>query len=237
MLVRQKSSRDVICGLDMLVLCGNVVSCCNLCLTICIAGRTGTSPPLMSRLSSPLYQSFLQYKLSNKGYNRTLHYHKEPTCAYHKLHPYWSSASPTLTSSSSAYIGESGRSLGDRVKEHFKAPSPIHLHSTTTGHPMDSEQFNIEHKEVNSHSRTIKKAMFICIQDPTLNRNLGKYQLLHIWDHLLQLSPTLQLKPGSSLPYTTHLNTPLNKSPSCYPYRWGHILVLESIKCLGLIPP
>ena len=50
----------------------------------------------------------------------------------------------------SAYIGESGRTLGERVKEHFKAPSPIHLHSTTTGHPMDPEQFNIVHKEVNS---------------------------------------------------------------------------------------
>ena len=56
----------------------------------------------------------------------------------------------------SAYIGESGRSLGERVKEHFKAPSPIHHHSTTTGHPMDPDQFNIVHKEVNSHSRTIK---------------------------------------------------------------------------------
>ena len=99
----------------------------------------------------------------------------------------------------SAYIGESGRSLGERVKEHFKDPSPIHLHSTTTGHPMDPEQFNIIHKEVNSHSRTIKEAMFIHVQDPTLNRNLGKYQHLHIWDHLLQASPTLQHKP-SSLP-------------------------------------
>ena len=70
----------------------------------------------------------------------------------------------------SAYIGESGRSLGERVKEHFKAPSPIHHHSTTTGHPMDPDQFNILHKEVNSHSRTIKEAMFICMQDPTPNR-------------------------------------------------------------------
>ena len=86
----------------------------------------------------------------------------------------------------SAYIGESGRSLGERVKEHFKAPSLIHHHITTTGHPMDPDQFNIVHKEVNSHSRTIKEAMFICMQDPTLNRNLGKYQLLYIWDHLLQ---------------------------------------------------
>ena len=73
----------------------------------------------------------------------------------------------------STYIGESGRSLGERVKEPFKAPSPIHLHSTTTGHPMDPEQFSIIHKEVNSQSRTIKETMFIWIQDPTLNRNLS----------------------------------------------------------------
>ena len=46
----------------------------------------------------------------------------------------------------SAYIGESGRSLAERVKEHLKAPSPIHLHSTTTGHHMDPEQFSIVHK-------------------------------------------------------------------------------------------
>ena len=97
----------------------------------------------------------------------------------------------------SAYIGESGRSLGERVKEHFKAPSAIHLHSTTPGHPMDAEQFNIVHKEVNSHTRTIWEAMFICMQDPTLSRNLGKYQLPHIWDHLLLASPTLQHKPSS----------------------------------------
>ena len=31
---------------------------------------------------------------------------------------------------------------------------------------MDPNQFNIVHKEVNSQSRTIKEAMFICIQDP-----------------------------------------------------------------------
>ena len=31
-----------ICGMDMLVLCGRVLSCCNLCFTICMAGWTGT---------------------------------------------------------------------------------------------------------------------------------------------------------------------------------------------------
>ena len=96
-----------------------------------------------------------------------------------------------------AYIGESGRALGDRVKEHLKVPSPIFQHSTTTGHPLDSDNLNIIHKEVHSHSRTIKEAMFICVHDPTLNRNLEKYQLLRIWDNILQASPTLQLKPSS----------------------------------------
>ena len=90
-----------------------------------------------------------------------------------------------------AYIGELHRALGDRVKEHLKAPSPIHQHSTTTGHPLDLDLFNIIHKEVHSHSRTIKEAMFIHVLDPTLNRNLGKYELLHMWDNLLQASPTL----------------------------------------------
>ena len=79
-----------------------------------------------------------------------------------------------------AYIGESGRALGDRVKVHHKAPSLIHQHSTTTEHLLDPEHFNIVHKEVTSHSRTIKESLFICIHDPTLKRNLGKYQLLHM---------------------------------------------------------
>ena len=132
----------------------------------------------------------------------------------------------------SAYIGESSRSLGERVKEHFKAPSPIHLHSTTTGHQMDPEQFNIVHKEVNSHSRTIKEAMFICMQDPTLSRNLGKYQLPHIWDHLLQASPTFQHKPSSHPTTPTPPNTqpptgslfPLHILPTVHIGGW-HILL------------
>ena len=101
-----------------------------------------------------------------------------------------------------AYIGESGRVLGKRVKEHLKATSPIFHHSTSTGHPLDSESFSIIHKEVDSHSRAIEEAMFIYVNDPTLNRKLGKYQLLHVWDSILEASPMLQIKP-SSLPSPT----------------------------------
>ena len=42
MWVRQNSSRDVIWAMDMEVLCGSVVSCCSLCLTIWMDGCTGT---------------------------------------------------------------------------------------------------------------------------------------------------------------------------------------------------
>ena len=120
--------------------------------------------------------------------------------------------------------------LGGNSQGTLQDPLPIYLHSTTTGHPMDPEHFSIVHKEVNSHSRTIKEAMFIQVQDPTLNRSIGKYQLPHIWDHLLMASPTLEHKP-SSIPttYATHLSYPPTGSlSSCYPYRWGKYTFMVS---------
>ena len=103
-----------------------------------------------------------------------------------------------------AYIGETGRALGDRVNEHLKAPSPIYLHSNSTGHPLNPDCFNIIHKETHSSSRTIKEAMFGRVNEPILNRNLGKYQLPHVWDNILQDTPTLQLKPSSIPPFLLH---------------------------------
>ena len=45
------------------------------------------------------------------------------------------------------YIGESGRTFGDRYKEHLKAPSLIHLHTTSTGHPVSLECFSIMNRD------------------------------------------------------------------------------------------
>ena len=90
-----------------------------------------------------------------------------------------------LINCTEAYIGESGRALGDRIKEHLKVPSPIHQHSGSAGHPLSPHCFNIIHQETQGPSRNIKEAMFICVNDPSLNRNLGKYQLPHIWDNIL----------------------------------------------------
>ena len=93
-----------------------------------------------------------------------------------------------------AYIGESSRAFGDRIKEHLKVPSPIHQHNSRTGHPVSPDCFNIIHREAQGTSRNINEAMFIRVNDPSLNRNLGMYQLPYIWDNILQDTPMLQLK-------------------------------------------
>ena len=45
------------------------------------------------------------------------------------------------------YIGETGRTLGERRREHLKQPSPIHRHSQASGHPIDDNNFNIIGRE------------------------------------------------------------------------------------------
>ena len=92
------------------------------------------------------------------------------------------------------YIGESRRSLGERYKEHLKAPSLIHLHTTTTGHPVTPECFTIVDREAQGLTRNIKEAMYIKVSDPSLKRNLGKFQLPQVWDHIFKDTPSLQLK-------------------------------------------
>ena len=45
------------------------------------------------------------------------------------------------------YIGESVRTFGTDIKKHLKAPSHIHLHTTTTGHPVSPDCFSIVDRE------------------------------------------------------------------------------------------
>ena len=116
------------------------------------------------------------------------------------------------------YIGKSGRGLEDQIKEHPKAPNPIHHHSSSTGHPLRPQCFNIIHQETQGLSRNIKEAMFIHVNDPSLNRNLGKYQLPHIWDNILQDTPALQVKqsnlsPNPLLPYWHYLSPRFQNLP------------------------
>ena len=59
------------------------------------------------------------------------------------------------------YIGESGRTFGERYREHMRAPSPIMDHQNTTGHEVSLDNFSIVGREDNTIARNIKEAIFI----------------------------------------------------------------------------
>ena len=49
------------------------------------------------------------------------------------------------------------------------------------------------HKGV-SEKRTIKEVLYIRVNYPSLNKNIGKYHLPHIWDEVLFNTSELKLK-------------------------------------------
>ena len=92
------------------------------------------------------------------------------------------------------YIGESSRTFAERLKEHQKAPSPISDHSNISGHQVTIDNFSIIGREDQNLSRTIKEALYIRVNNPSLNKNIGKYHLPHIWDEVLFNTSELKLK-------------------------------------------
>ena len=92
------------------------------------------------------------------------------------------------------YIGETSRTFGERYKELLKDPSPIHQHSNQTGHPTSHNNFPIIGREGHNLARNIKKSIFIRVNNPTLNNNIGKFNLPHIWDRVLLNTPGLNFK-------------------------------------------
>ena len=102
----------------------------------------------------------------------------------------------TIIACDEEYIGETARTLGERHKEHLKQPFPIHVHIQQTGHTIEDNSFNIIGKEDQGQARTIKESIYIRVNNPNLNQNIGKYNLNHIWDRVLFNTPELKL--GSS---------------------------------------
>ena len=106
------------------------------------------------------------------------------------------------------YIGESVRTFGDRFREHPRAPSPIHLHRPQE--QVDMEYFTITDRKAWGATRTIKEAIYIRVNDCSLNINLGKYNLVHLWEEVLKdtlhynsgytLAPSFPPTMGTSLP-------------------------------------
>ena len=92
------------------------------------------------------------------------------------------------------YIGETARTFGERFKEHLKAPSPIYDHSNITGHSTTLDNFNIVGREEHNLSRLIKESMYIRVNNPSLNKNIGRYHLPHVWDEVLVNTTELTMK-------------------------------------------
>ena len=67
-------------------------------------------------------------------------------------------------------------------------------HSNIMGHHTSIGYFHTVGREVQNFTRTIKESIIIRVNDPSLNRNIGQYQLPHIWDEVLFNTPELKLK-------------------------------------------
>ena len=91
------------------------------------------------------------------------------------------------------YISETSRTLGERYKEHLREPSPIQVHSQLTGHQLSQDNFNIIGREGQDLTRLNKESIYIRVNNPTLNRNIGKVQLNHIWDRVLFSTPNIKV--------------------------------------------
>ena len=59
-------------------------------------------------------------------------------------------------------------------QKHLKTPSPIFEHQNITGNTITVENFKIIGRDVQNMARAIKEAIYIRVNNPTLNRNIGK---------------------------------------------------------------
>ena len=91
------------------------------------------------------------------------------------------------------------RTFGERCKEHLKAPSAIHHHSNQTGHTTNQNNFQIIGREGHNLARNIKESIYIRVSNPTLNNNIGKFNLCHIWDRVLLTTKGLTLNNNISI--------------------------------------
>ena len=55
------------------------------------------------------------------------------------------------------------------------------------------DSFTIIKREDHSLARTIKESIYIMVNSPILNRNMGKYNLHHIYDIVLFSTPELRI--------------------------------------------
>ena len=71
----------------------------------------------------------------------------------------------------------------------MKVLSSIFECQNNTGHTTSVENFKIIGREGHHIARAIKEAMYITVNNHTLNRSIGRYNLPHFWDRVLHSIP------------------------------------------------
>ena len=66
-------------------------------------------------------------------------------------------------------------------------------HIQCTGHNATADNFNIIGREDRDLGRTIKEAIYIRVNNPSLNQNVGKYHPSQLWDRVLFNTPGLKI--------------------------------------------
>ena len=90
-------------------------------------------------------------------------------------------------------LGETSRTFGERFKEQLKETSPIYNQGCIISHITTQDNFQIIGREDNGIARTIKESIYIRVNNPTIKRNIGKFNLHHIWDGVLFNTPGLKI--------------------------------------------
>ena len=67
-----------------------------------------------------------------------------------------------------------------------------------TGHTTNQNNFQIIGREGHNLARNIKESIYIGVNNPTLNNNIGKFNLSHIWDRVLLNTEGLTLNKPSN---------------------------------------
>ena len=89
------------------------------------------------------------------------------------------------------YIGETGRPLKTRLKEHQKSAkvgdlkSALSQHQLETGHRVNFEEVKVIQQVAFLKNRKVAEAIHIRTQKPALNRDQG-YELPRIYDQILR---------------------------------------------------
>ena len=89
-----------------------------------------------------------------------------------------------------SYIGETERSLKTRFLEHRRPSSTSsevsqHIHIESPDHHVELEEVKILDREQRYFERGVKEAIYIRVNQPSLNKDGGRYKLPRVYDPIL----------------------------------------------------